>query len=87
MKSVLKGPIYNKLFLVQVTAWCWSGLKQRPEQMVAQFSDAYMCGKSSIYQPMSLPISSLLFIFIMFQANYKYYDVEMHKIIWNQVSW
>ena len=42
LKFVPKGPIDNKVALVQVMAWCRTGDKPLPEPMLTQFSDAYM---------------------------------------------
>ena len=41
-KFILKGPIDNKLALVQVMAWRRTGDKPLPEPMLTQFTDAYM---------------------------------------------
>ena len=37
------GPFDNKLSLVHMMAWHWTGIKPLPAPMTAQFSDAYMC--------------------------------------------
>ena len=42
LKFLPKGPIDNKLALVQVMAWHRTGDKPLPEPMLAQFTDAYM---------------------------------------------
>ena len=42
MKFVPKGPIDNKLALVQVMAWCRIGDKPLPEPMLSQYTDANM---------------------------------------------
>ena len=42
LKFVPKGPIDNTSVLVQVIAWCWSGYELLPEQVLVQFTDAYM---------------------------------------------
>ena len=42
LKFVSKGPIDNKPALVQVMAWCRTGAKPLPEQMLKQLIDAYM---------------------------------------------
>ena len=41
-KLVPRGSNDNKSALVQVMAWCWTGDKPLPEQMLTQFTDAYM---------------------------------------------
>ena len=38
-KTVFQAPIYNKLALVQVMAWCRTGNKPLPESMLMQFFD------------------------------------------------
>ena len=40
--SVLKGPINNNPAFVQVMAWCQTVDKPLPEQMMTQFTGAYM---------------------------------------------
>ena len=42
LKFVPRGTNDNKSALVQGMAWRWTGDKPLPEQMVAQFTDAYM---------------------------------------------
>ena len=42
LKLVPRGPIENKLALVQVIAWRRTGDKPLPEQMMAQFTDAHI---------------------------------------------
>ena len=42
LKLVLRSPIDNKPALGQVMAWRRTGDKTLPEQMMAQFTDAYM---------------------------------------------
>ena len=42
LKFVPRSPIDNKLALVQVMAWCWTGDKPLPEPMLTQFTDMYM---------------------------------------------
>ena len=41
-KFVPRGSNDNKSALVQVMAWCGTGDKPLPEQMLTQFTDAYM---------------------------------------------
>ena len=42
LKFVPKGPIDNESALVQVMAWRRTDDKPLPEQMLTQFTDAYM---------------------------------------------
>ena len=42
LRLVPKSPIANKLALVQVMAWRWTGDKLLPEPMITQFTDEYM---------------------------------------------
>ena len=42
LKFVLRSPIENRSALVQVMAWRRKGDKPLPEQMLTQFTDAYM---------------------------------------------
>ena len=42
LKFVPRGPIDNKLALVQEMAWRRTGDKPLPEPMITQFTDAYM---------------------------------------------
>ena len=42
LKFVPMSPIDNKLVLVQVMAWRWTGDKPLPEPVLTQFTDAYM---------------------------------------------
>ena len=42
LKFIPKGPIDNKLVLVQVMAWRQTGDKPLSEPMLTQFTDAYM---------------------------------------------
>ena len=42
LKFVPRGSIDNKLTLVQVMAWRWTGDKPSPEPVMIQFTDAYM---------------------------------------------
>ena len=42
LKFVLKSLINNKPVLVQVMAWCWTGDKPFPDQMLTQFTEAYV---------------------------------------------
>ena len=42
LKFVPKGPINNEAIFLQVRAWCRKGDKPLPEQMLNQFTDAYM---------------------------------------------
>ena len=42
LKFVLKGPIDNSQYLVQVMAWHRTGDKPLPEQMLSKLTDAYV---------------------------------------------
>ena len=42
LKCVPGSPIDSKSAFVQVMAWCRAGDKPSPEQMMTQFTDAYM---------------------------------------------
>ena len=42
LNFIPKGPIDNKLAMVQVTVWRRTGAKPLPELMLTQFTDAYM---------------------------------------------
>ena len=42
LKFVPRGSNDNKSAVVEVMAWCGTGDKPLPEQMLTQFTDAYM---------------------------------------------
>ena len=42
LKFVPRSPVDNKPALIQVMAWCRTGDKPYPEQMLTHFTDAYM---------------------------------------------
>ena len=42
LEFISRSPIDNKLALVQVMAWSWTGNKPLPEPMLTQFTDVYM---------------------------------------------
>ena len=42
LKFVPKGPIYNNPALVQVMAWCQTGNKPLPDQILTQFTETYI---------------------------------------------
>ena len=42
LKIVPRGPVDNRLALVQVMAWCQTGDKPLLDPMLIQFTDAYM---------------------------------------------